>query len=262
MKIGWFSAGITSAVACKMAIEIHGVDNVNLVYIDLKRAHHDNDRFIKDCENWYGKKIERIYPGKFADHISVIRQTRYINGPKGARCTTELKVKTRQSYQNSIDWDGQIFGFEFDRKEVNRAIRFCEQYPVSPEFPLIERKWTKENCASALEMAGIELPEMYKLGYRNNNCIGCVKGGKAYWNKIRIDFPNVFEEMAKAEREIGHSCINGLYLDELNPNQGYGSKPITPNCGTFCSIEFENIDHPMLSAVMQGQVKFSQLKLF
>lgn len=30
---------------------------------------------------------------------------------------------------------------------------------------------------------------MYDLGYANNNCIGCVKGGIGYWNKIRIDFP-------------------------------------------------------------------------
>ena len=41
-----------------------------------------------------------------------------------------------------------------------------------------------------LQNAGIELPEMYKLGYQHNNCIGCVKSsGAGYWNKIKIDFP-------------------------------------------------------------------------
>ena len=24
---------------------------------------------------------------------------------------------------------------------------------------------------------GIEIPVMYRLGYNNNNCVGCVKGG-------------------------------------------------------------------------------------
>ena len=43
---------------------------------------------------------------------------------------------------------------------------------------------------------------MYKLGYNNNNCIGCVKGGQAYWNKIRIDFPETFNKMAKLENLI------------------------------------------------------------
>ncbi len=54
-----------------------------------------------------------------------------------------------------------------------------------------------------IERAGIELPAMYKLGYRNNNCIGCPKGGMGYWNKIRVDFPEVFERMAALQRELG-----------------------------------------------------------
>lgn len=61
---------------------------------------------------------------------------------------------------------------------------------------------------------------MYDLGYHNNNCVGCVKGGMGYWNRIRIDFPEVFRKMAELEREIGHSCINGVYLDELAPGRG------------------------------------------
>jgi hypothetical protein len=51
--------------------------------------------------------------------------------------------------------------------------------------------------------AGIEIPAMYKMGYNNNNCIGCVKGGMGYWNKIRKDFPEVFNRMAVIEREVG-----------------------------------------------------------
>ncbi len=39
---------------------------------------------------------------------------------------------------------------------------------------------------------------MYDLGYPNNNCIGCVKGGMGYWNKIRKDFPEVFQKRAVA----------------------------------------------------------------
>lgn len=55
--------------------------------------------------------------------------------------------------------------------------------------------------------AGIEIPAMYKMGYNNNNCIGCVKGGMGYWNKIRKDFPKVFDRMAKIEREVGATCL-------------------------------------------------------
>ena len=67
-------------------------------------------------------------------------------------------------------------------------------------------------------------PKMYELGYANNNCVGCVKGGMGYWNHIRKDFPEVFESRAKLEREVGHSMLkdkNGpVYLDKLEPNRG------------------------------------------
>jgi hypothetical protein len=75
---------------------------------------------------------------------------------------------------------------------------------------------------------------MYDLGYHNNNCVGCVKGGKGYWNKIRIDFPEVFAARAKMERDIGRSCINGTFLDELDPEAGRKEGPIVPECGADC----------------------------
>lgn len=74
------------------------------------------------------------------------------------------------------------------------------------------------------------------MGYSNNNCIGCVKGGKGYWNKIRVDFPEVFASRAKLERDIGHSCIKGTFLDELDPNAGKMSEEIMDDCGIFCEL--------------------------
>lgn len=75
---------------------------------------------------------------------------------------------------------------------------------------------------------------MYEIGYPNNNCVGCVKGGMGYWNRIRRDFPDVFERMASLEREIGHSCINGVYLDELDPERGNMNTEVMPECSFAC----------------------------
>jgi len=186
MKIGWFSCGVTSAVACKIAIEQYGKENVELYYMVIDSAHPDNERFILDCERWYGKKITKIRSEKYTDQFDVIEKTKYINGVAGARCTLELKKNVRYKVEKEIEYDAQIFGFEFSKKEINRAIRFAEQHPkAKPLFPLIERKMSKEQCAELLLMNGIKLPKMYELGFHNNNCIGCVKGGKGYWNKIR-----------------------------------------------------------------------------
>jgi hypothetical protein len=166
---------------------------------------------------------------------------------KGARCTTELKRLVRVKYQESNKFSNQIFGFENNAKEINRANRLRENNPeTKPEFPLIEAGMTKQNCLGVLKSNGIELPEMYKLGYPNNNCIGCVKGGMGYWNKIRIDFPDTFYKMAKLEREVGRSCLkessgDRIFLDELDPERGREQKILIPDCGFFCGDEGEYI---------------------
>jgi hypothetical protein len=36
------------------------------------------------------------------------------------------------------------------------------------------------------------------------------------------------------ERKVGHTCIKGIYLDELNPDEGRHTAPIVDDCGMFC----------------------------
>lgn len=49
MIIAWFSCGITSAVACKIALSLY--DDVQIYYIETGSGHPDNTRFLADCEN-------------------------------------------------------------------------------------------------------------------------------------------------------------------------------------------------------------------
>lgn len=263
MYIGWFSCGVTSAVACKLAVEEYGKDNVRLFYLQIDSAHEDNKRFIEQCEDWIGVPVEYRRSGKYTDQYDVIKKTRYVNGPSGARCTKELKKDVRKSIEKEVDFDGQIFGFEFNKKEINRAIRFSQQYPGSkPLYPLIDKKITKQMCAEILLKNDINLPVMYDLGFHNNNCIGCVKGGKGYWNHVRKHFPDEFNKMAKLEREVGRSCIKSTFLDELDPESGRHAPPILPDCGTFCEIEFADIIDRRTQEIYEGKKKMGQLKLF
>jgi len=235
--ISWFSCGATSAVATKLAIEKY--PNTQIYYIDTGGEHPDNIRFLKDCEKWYNKKITVLKNKKYKDHFDVMEKTRYINGIAGARCTTELKKSVRFELEKKLSsWLFQVFGFDADEKD--RAKRFREQYPEAKAiFPLIDKRLTKNNCIAILLKAGIELPEMYKLGYQNNNCIGCAKAGsKAYWLKIKEDFPKQFNRMAVLERKLDYSCIKGVYLDELKEG-GRKMKPVSPECGLTCEVEFQ-----------------------
>lgn len=235
--VAWFSCGVTSAVAAKMTLEKY--PDAILAYCDTGSEHDDNKRFITDCEKWYGKEITVLRSKKYSDIWDVFEKTRYLAGVNGARCTTELKKLVRRDFEQPDDL--QIFGF--DASENNRAERFNQHNPeVKTWFPLIEADISKEQCLKTVSAAGIELPIMYKLGYRNNNCIGCVKGQAGYWNKIRKDFPDVFESMAKKERELnvalcksyaGDGKRKRMFLDELPPDMGR-YKDLEIQCGLFC----------------------------
>ena len=39
-----------------------------------------------------------------------------------------------------MDYEAQVFGFEFSKKEVNRAIRFKEQYPSQVAYLSSDRE--------------------------------------------------------------------------------------------------------------------------
>lgn len=236
--IGWFSGGVTSAVACKKAIE-QGHD-LDIIYFETGAHHSDHLRFLSDCEKWFGQKITTMRNQKYADPIDVAIKDKYVNGPTGARCTLKLKKELRQKLETIMDYDFQVFGFESETKQIKRAERFSEQYPdAKGYFPLIEAGITKDDCFKLLHDTGIELPVMYKLGYSNSNCIGCFKGGMGYWNKIRRDFPGQFERTAKMERVVGASCIKGIYLDELDSEAGRHTDISLPECGVLCPVEMD-----------------------
>jgi 3'-phosphoadenosine 5'-phosphosulfate sulfotransferase (PAPS reductase)/FAD synthetase len=241
--VSWFSCGAASAVATKIAIEKYG--NVEIVYCDTGSEHDDNQRFLKDCEKWFGQPIKVLKSQKYKDTWDVFAKTRYLSGIKGARCTTELKKVLRNEYQQ-VD-DVQVFGF--DTTEKLRAEKFKGNNPeVILSTPLIDRNISKKDCFRILSDAGIELPMMYRLGYKNNNCIGCVKGQSGYWNKIRKDFPEVFDRMAKVERSLnvainksyaGDGKRKRIFLDELPPDAGRYESEQSIGCGVLCDIQQE-----------------------
>ncbi|MDO5764303.1 MAG: phosphoadenosine phosphosulfate reductase family protein [Elusimicrobiales bacterium] len=234
MKVAWFSCGATSAVACKLGLKLY--PELGIYYIETGSHHPDNKRFLKDCEKWFGKEIV-VLKSEYKDVADVVLKKRFINSPYGAACTKILKTQVRQKFEYENDIDTYIWGFEKGKKEENRAFRMRQRYPNFKHiFPLIDNNLDKEECLCILKRAGIDLPEMYRLGYHNNNCIGCVKGGAGYWNRIRKDFPDQFKKMAKIEREIGHSCLKKYFLDELPLDAGRNEKELEPRCSIFCGL--------------------------
>lgn len=235
----WFSCGAASAVAAKRAVEKYG-DRCEVLYCDtLAYEHPDNARFMADVSKWIGKEIKLLKNPKYHNIFDVFDKTGWLIGVGGARCTTELKRNVRKSYQRPDDL--HVFGLTAD--EEKRIDRFeDENFGLQLEWILQDAGITKKDCYRIIQEAGIALPAMYLLGYNNNNCIGCVKGQAGYWNKIRVDFPEAFERMAKQERKmnvaINKTYVGGkrtrVFLDELDPLAGRGVPVPDIECGVLC----------------------------
>lgn len=233
-KVCWLSAGISSFVAGYLANDVD-----EWIYIDIADQHPDSLRFIHDVEKLIKKEVTILKSSEFDNVEEVIRKFKFINSPYGAPCTGMLKKAVRKKWENEHTQYHLTYVWGMDSEEKRRAESIVANFPeFNHEFPLIEKDMSKQDCHAFAERLGINRPAMYDMGYNNNNCIGCVKGGMGYWNKIRKDFPDVFASRSRLERDIGHSCIKGVFLDELDPNRGKMSEEIMQDCGVMCYLAF------------------------
>ena len=238
--LAWFSCGDASAVACALALKANPATVVARIY--LPTEHPDNDRFAADCARWYGKEIVTLQDPEGRSTWDVWEKRRYIAGIAGAPCTGELKKAVRFGFQRVDD----IHVFGYTAEEVHRADRFRNENPeINVIFPLIENQLSKADCHAIVRAAGIELPAMYRLGFDNNNCIGCPKGGAGYWNMIRKHFPEQFQRMAELSRRLGARLIRQrgerIFLDELLPETGKQKDEVAIECSPFCEAAIKEV---------------------
>lgn len=243
-RVCQFSCGAASAVATKLAIAQWGPPVV-IVNAFIKEEHEDNRRFLADCEQWFGYSVTVLRDEKFgASTDEVWRRKQYVKGPHGAPCSKVLKRDLLASIAQPDDIN--IIGFTSE--EEDRAIDLEQFAPDKKwKFPLITRGLSKADCKAMVERAGIELPLMYRLGYDNANCIGCPKGGQAYWQNIREDFPERFVQIKTIQESIGEGAYflrfrsgprrnERMSLADLPAGRGDMKGEPSFSCSFFCEL--------------------------
>jgi len=240
--ICWFSCGAASAVATKLVLK--SIPDAVIAYCETGAEHPDNERFMKDCEKWFGKEVTRIKSEQYDSTWDVWEKRRYLAGISGAPCTSELKFIPRMNFQ--LPSDTHVFGYTNDKSDINRAKRMLETYPdMKQRHPLIDAKLDKRACLAIVINAGIEAPVMYGFGFQNNNCIPCVKATSAsYWALVRKQFPTEFERMSVLSRELGARLtrLKGerSFIDEI-PLDHPTTDPIAPACDFLCQFAEEDM---------------------
>jgi hypothetical protein len=236
----WFSCGAASAALAKIVVTAR--PDAEVVYCDLGRdEHEDNPRFLADVERWIGKRVTVIRSEKYASVNDVFAARRYVSGMHGAPCTVEMKKVPRFAFQRADDV--HHFGYTADKRERTRAVNLKANNPdLFLEFTLIDSDLRKRDCHNMVSAAGIRAPEMYRLGFVNNNCKGCVKASSpAYWLATRRAFPDVFALRVRQSREYGWKPLKDaddqhFYLDELDALIA-GPELVTESisCGPECA---------------------------
>lgn len=240
-----YSSGAPSAVTAKLCLAKYGHDRVEIVKSDTRSEHNDNVRFDREAAAWFGHPITYVASDDYQDIWDVFERERFIVSHKGAKCRGVLKMEPFYGFYRLTDT--LAFGYTADKPDVARSVRLRAGSVELMEFPLIERGLTKGDCKAMVERAGIELPAMYRLGFRNNNCRGCPKGGMGYWNLIRKHFPADFERMASIQRELGPGSGflkrrgERITLDQLRLEDGQHDDDLDFECSIMCALAEEDI---------------------
>lgn len=240
-----FSCGAASAVATKLVLAKYAATHqVEIINAFIAEEDEDNRRFLADVERWVGRTFTVLRDTKYGASIDEVwRRERFMKGQHGAPCSKHLKRRLLDSWR--LPSDIMVLGFCAD--EPWRADDFRQRRSdIELLTPLIEYGLTKADCLAMVQRAGIELPLMYRQGFENANCPGCPKGGKGYWNRIRVIRPEVFKARMERQEDIGPGAyfLKGdkpgerLALKDLDPSAGRHDEP-APECSFLCEIAEE-----------------------
>lgn len=213
-----FSGGVTSAWAAMWALREFPRDEVVWLFHDTKEEDTDTYRFIHQFAEVAGFSITEQSDGRSV--TQVFEDENAIANNRMAFCSRILKAEQRDVYFDKLRANGiteivNVLGFsaiEWQRVQRATARSLSEGYSV--RFPLIEERVTKQQAADMCIQMGVPPPGMYRWS-EHANCVGCVRGGKAYFLKVKENAPDVFAQRVALEERFGHTILKDTTLVQL-----------------------------------------------
>lgn len=206
-----FSGGVTSAWCAGWALRNFRREDVVLLWHDTKEEHQDTYRFLKEMAATLGMPITERSDGRSVTEL--FRDEGFLGNNQNAMCSRVLKVEQGERFVKEIQADGyavvKVVGYTAKEPiRVHRALGRALRDNYTVRFPMIEERITKQQAADWVRGMGVAPSAMYCWS-GHANCVGCVKGGRAYWLAVAKHAPDVFEQRARLEEEFGHSIIRG-----------------------------------------------------
>ena len=235
----WWSTGAASYVAAMLALRQY--PDALIVRCETANEDEDNYRFEADVQRRLNRPITVLCSDEYASVQDVWDRRRFMAGPNGAPCTSEMKIAPRLAFQRPDDL--HVFGYTADAPDVARYKRIQETFfEMHVAAPLIDSGITKHGALAIVERDGLTLPRSYAMGFPNANCLqtGCAKATSPdYWSLFRREFPDRFTATAARSRDLGARLtrIRGerCFIDEI-PADWPVTSPIVPACDFLCAL--------------------------
>lgn len=218
MVVVGFSGGVSSAWCAGWALRTFDPREVAFVFHDTKEEDPDTYRFIRELAKALNHPITEVSDGRSVTEI--IYDENMIPNNRAAFCSRILKTEQRDKYFKQLRSAGateivNVLGFSMRETErIQRAAGRAMADGYAVRFPLIEEKVSKQETADWVMSLGIRPPAMYRWS-EHANCVGCVRGGKAYWLAVAKNAPEVFEQRAALEEEFDHTILKDTTLRNL-----------------------------------------------
>jgi len=200
------SGGKASAYCAKWALDNYPEGEVILYFNDTKWEHLDLYRFLDDLSAHLNHPITNDSDGRTPE--SVFWDVSFLGNNQVPVCSKILKAERLQAYCQ----DGDVLIFGIGLREYHRSIRIQQVYQrlalkrgilLSCRFPIIEENVEKEVIDQWLHDTGIREPELYRLGFKHNNCSGgCVRSGKRQWIQLLKTLPDVYADRERCEADF------------------------------------------------------------
>jgi hypothetical protein len=213
------SGGVTSAWVCGWALRNYNKEEVDLVFHDTKEEHPDTYRFIRELEVAINHPIIDYSDGRSVTEL--FYENNALANNRMAFCSRILKQEMRDKYIAALRSRGfdditLLVGYSsMEWQRIQKATMRAELAGIKIRFPIVEENITKQQCADWCNSIGVKPSDMYKWS-EHANCIGCVRGGKAYWLAVFDNEPEVYAKRAALEMEFGHTFIKDTSLLELS----------------------------------------------
>ena len=207
-----FSGGVTSAWVAGWALRNYPRNEIVLLWHDTKAEHEDTYRFLREMAAALELPITERSDGRSLDEL--FEDEGAMASSRMGFCSRILKAEQGDKFIQELRDSGsteivRLYGFSaLEWQRIQRFKMYGERGRFEVRFPIAEEGITKQQCADWCLSLGVSPSEMYRWS-EHANCVGCVKGGKAYWLKVKENAPDVFQHRKEQEQHFGHQMFHG-----------------------------------------------------